>query len=92
MYDSANMDVYPKPHSKEWFAALQAFNPVQAAHTRTILEAAGREDVCSVCGDSPAEELKIVGSDAPPLASIRLCKDCRTMRASLQGESYEPLA
>lgn len=89
--DSANMNFYPKPHSEEWFTALEAFNPAQASHTRTIVEAAGREDVCSVCGDFPAEELKIVGADAPPLASIRLCHDCRTIRSSMQGESYEPL-
>jgi hypothetical protein len=88
---SANMDFYPKPHSAEWFKALQTFNPVQAVHTRSVLEAAGREDVCSVCGDFPAEDLKIIGRAAPPLASIRLCRDCRKMRSSFQGESYEPL-
>ena len=85
------MDFYLRPHSKDWFAALEVFDPVQASHTRTIVEDAGREDVCSICGDFPAEELKIVGEDAPPLASIRLCNECRAMRSSIQGERYESL-
>ncbi len=88
---STNKDFYPKPHSQEWFTALEAFNPAQASHTLTIVEAAGREDVCSICGDFPAEELKIIGNAAPPLASIRLCPDCRAIRSSMQGERYESL-
>jgi len=87
------MALYPKPHSAEWFTALQAFNPQQAAATRQILESSGREDVCSVCGDDPAPELKIVGEAMPAnaVASIRLCDDCRNMRGSMYGETYEPL-
>lgn len=83
------MNYYSKPHSPEWFAALKVMNPSQAAHTRSLVETAGRNDICSVCGDSPAEELRIVGGDTPALSSIRLCQDCRTIRAATLGESYE---
>lgn len=58
---------------------------------RSILEAGGREDVCGVCGEFPAEDLKIVGPDPPLLASIRLCKRCQAVRASYVGESFGPL-
>ena len=85
------MGLYPKPHSKAWFAALETFNPSQANHTRAILKAAGRDDVCSVCGDFPAEDLELVGANAPPLASIRLCQDCRVIQSAIEGESYQPL-
>jgi hypothetical protein len=87
------MALYPKPHSAEWFTALQGFNPQQAAATRQVLKSAGREDVCSVCGDDPASELKIFGDKLPAnaVASIRLCDDCRRLRGSMHGENYEPL-
>ena len=45
------MPSYSEPHSQEWFAALQKFNPQQAAMTSKIIELAGRLDVCSICGD-----------------------------------------
>jgi len=41
---------YLKPHSPEWFAALEKVNPTQAAQTTQILSLAGRDDVCSICG------------------------------------------
>jgi hypothetical protein len=47
------MPIYPEPHSAEWFKALDAFDPQQAAHTREMLRLAGRADVCGVCGDDP---------------------------------------
>jgi hypothetical protein len=54
---------------------------------------AGRKDVCSVCGDDPAEDLKIVREKLPvnAVASIRLCGHCRKIRGAMHGESYEPL-
>ena len=88
-----HMALYPEPHSPEWFSALDAFDPAQAAHTRQILKSAGRKDVCSVCGDDPAEDLKIVREKLPvnAVASIRLCGHCRKIRGAMHGESYEPL-
>jgi len=75
------MALYTEPHSPEWFSALDSFLPAQAAHTRQILKAAGRKDVCSICGDDPAEDFKIVEENlaANAVASIRLCADCRKL-------------
>lgn len=49
------------PHTPEWFASLQAWNPQQAAHTRSILQLAGSDAVCSTCGDEPAKDYRLVG-------------------------------
>ncbi len=70
------------PHTREWFAALEGFNPQQARHTRAILTAAGRDDVCSVCGDDPAVDYQIIFPTPQPqsVATIRLCDDCRLIR------------
>ena len=86
------MALHPKPHSPEWFAALEAFDPRQAIQTRTILQRTGRSDVCSVCGDDPAKDYKRVGGGIPvnAVATIRLCIDCRNIR-SMQGEQYSAL-
>lgn len=82
---------YLKPHSPEWFAALEAFNPFQAVHARGMIQMAKRSDVCSVCGNDPASDYKLVhptpADDA--VATIRLCDDCRTIREK-DGESYQP--
>ena len=87
------MPLYPRPHSPEWFRALDASNPTQAAHTRQIIASAGRDDVCSVCGDDPAEDYKVIGSSfsAKAVASIRLCGDCREIRIEMHGEQFAPL-
>jgi hypothetical protein len=44
------------PHSPEWFSALERYNPVQAAHARSIIKEAGSQDVCSICGDAPGKD------------------------------------
>lgn len=87
------MALYPKPHSPEWFAALEAFNPVQAQKTRAVLELVGREDVCSVCGDEPANDYKLIGEEIPDdaVGSIRLCDDCKRIRSQQYGEQYAAL-
>jgi hypothetical protein len=88
------MPLYPTPHSEEWFRALNAFNPQQAAATRRIIELAGRTDACSICGDHPANDYKLVGKYFPSdaVATIRLCDDCRSIRKASYGEEFEPLA
>jgi hypothetical protein len=87
-----HMALSPKPHSSEWFTALEAIDPAQALQTRIILRNADREDVCSLCGDDPAKEYKRIGGNIPvnAVATIRLCLDCKGMR-SQQGEQYAPL-
>jgi hypothetical protein len=88
---AAIMQTDLKPHTKEWFSALQAVAPEQAAHTRTILDASGREDVCSICGEDPANDVRIVNGALPPgtPTQIRLCDDCRQARQAMHGERYE---
>ncbi|WP_267422663.1 hypothetical protein [Methylobacterium sp. GC_Met_2] len=49
-----------KPHTPEWFNALDRVNPQQAAMTRQAIAAAGRDDGCSVCGDDRATDDKLV--------------------------------
>jgi hypothetical protein len=69
------MTHYFTPHSPEWFAALEAFDSIQAAHSRTILTAAGRKDACGVCGDYPTHDYMLVSPKPHPegVATIRLC-------------------
>jgi hypothetical protein len=87
------MALYLEPHSPEWLTALRAFNRQQAEHTNQILKLAGRTDVCSICGDHPASDFKIVGEVLPAnaVATIRLCRDCRQKRSAMYGEKFEPL-
>lgn len=79
-----------EPHSPDWFQALGKLNPEQAAMTRQILSRAPNLEVCSVCGDAPAQDYEVVGmvfaQDIP--ATIRLCKDCEAIRKSTQGEKH----
>jgi hypothetical protein len=85
------MTIFAKPHSAEWFEALERTNPRQAAVTRQALTAANREDGCSVCGDDPATDCKLVSPPPPPgvVATLRLCDDCRTIRIMTRNELYE---
>ena len=58
--------------------------------TKTIIEAAGSNEVCSVCGDLPAADYKVIGVNFSEQigASIRLCDDCREIRRDGYAESY----
>jgi hypothetical protein len=87
------MPAYPKPHSIEWFRDLAKSDPRQAAHTRQIIERAGREDVCSVCGDDPSKDYKIVKPQphADAVATLRLCNDCLDIRVG-RGEEFVAFA
>ena len=79
-----------EPHSPDWFRALGQINPQQAAMTRQILGRAGNLEVCSVCGDAPAQDYEVVGMmfAEDVSATIRLCKDCEGIRSSTQGEKH----
>lgn len=80
---------YPKPHSDEWFRALNKSNPMQAAATRQILDLAGNEEVCGVCGDDPAADYQVTPSGPPH--TMRVCDDCRSIREKMHGEQFQPL-
>jgi hypothetical protein len=85
------MALYFTPHSDDWFNALDAFNAMQAAHTRQILKLAGSDDVCSVCGDDPAKDYQLPGAGMPAkaVATLRLCDDFVGIRRA-GGEAFVP--
>lgn len=82
------------PHTAEWFAALAVWNPQQAAHTRSILQQSGSDAVCSVCGDDPVRDYRLVGPGVPDgtICTLRLCNDCWRIRAKMHAESLALLA
>jgi hypothetical protein len=84
------MKTYLKPHSPEWFEALEKSNPKQAAQTRQILSASGRDDGCSVCGDIPARDYTLASEQAVAavVATLRLCQDCLGIRRDVHGENF----
>ena len=81
-----------EPHSTEWFAALEMWNPTQAAMTRIAIETAGGPNCCSVCGDDPARDYRLKESHRPPggVDTLRLCDDCLGIRIK-GGEPYDPI-
>jgi hypothetical protein len=79
-----------KPHSKEWFVALEKFSPEQAARTRKLLQLAGTREACTFCGDEESKGYRRVGSiPAGAAEAVRLCDHCREIRSLLYGERYE---
>ena len=78
----------PMPHTKEWFAALRKINPQQAAMTEQIIKLAGRNDVCSICGDEESSLYRMV---AEPTLPVRLCDDCKRIQKQMYGTSVDPL-
>lgn len=83
---------YLKPHSPEWFAALRRVNPTQAEHTQQIISLAGRDDICSICGDDPAIDYKLAGDQVAPdaISTLRLCGECLEIRRGMYGEGFVP--
>lgn len=88
------MSDYLKPHSPEWITALKKTNPRQAALTQAVLAAAGRKDVCSICGDEDSSDYRLAGEQAVPgvVSTLRLCQDCLGIRRSMHHENFVPLA
>jgi hypothetical protein len=82
------------PHSKEWFAALAKFNPQEAAHTKQVIKSAGTPEVCSECGGAPAADYEITNKwfASDTVATVRLCDDCLSTRATTEGEQFIPLS
>ncbi len=80
------------PHSPEWFAALQQWDPAKAMMTRKVVELAGTTDVCSVCGDGPASDYSLEEEHRPAGGpdTWRLCADCLEIRRR-SGEPFTRL-
>lgn len=94
-----NMARLLKPHTEEWFIAMERVNPTQAKVTRMIVETAGTSEVCSLCGipaDSDFEKPDKTFLDGSPM-TFRLCRFCAhqekmiSRELSLRGE-IRPLA
>ena len=85
------MAMYLRPHSEEWFKALEASNAVQAYRTKATIEKCGNNDVCSECGSEPARDYKMINNDLPQyaVATLRLCQHCHYIRRN-SGENYTP--
>lgn len=83
-------DIVLLPHSREWFAALDAWSPAQALTTREVIEATGSNECCSYCGAIPAKDYRLNMRFRPfgCVDTIRLCDDCVTQEQSF-GEQYE---
>lgn len=80
------------PHTPEWLAALEQWDPPKAMMTRKFIELTGRTDVCSACGDDPASDYQLEEAHRPAggVDTLRLCGDCvRVRRAS--GELFKAL-
>lgn len=86
------MSNYLKPHTKEWFEALEKQNPIQAAQTSQIISLAGSSDVCSICGDEEAKDYKLESSQSASgmVVTLKLCDDCLTIRKSTENENFVP--
>ncbi|OJV40263.1 MAG: hypothetical protein BGO25_03720 [Acidobacteriales bacterium 59-55] len=86
-------DVHLIPHSAEWFDALEVWDPIQAAMTRAAIETFESADICSVCGDEPAQDYYLPKPFRPGggVDSLRLCEDCLGIRRA-SGEPFVSLA
>ena len=84
------MPFYFKPHTPEWFKALEDCEPGKAEITRMAIEFAGHEDVCSLCGDGPADDYELIdiNMSANAVATIRLCEVCFMIKTELYNESF----
>lgn len=82
------------PHSPEWFATMRLWDPVKAAQTKFVVEDAGRDGVCSICGDDPARDYRLEKSFRPAggADTLRLCDEgqwaSRSKRFRYSGANY----
>lgn len=85
--------IVPIPHTAEWFEQLDIEEPQKAQMTRTVLASAENNNVCSICGDTPAFDYRREGLMLPGILTLtlRLCDDCLKGRDQLFGEKFIPL-
>lgn len=81
------------PHTEEWFAVLSRQNPQQARMSRMFIELGGSREVCTFCGDSPAQDHRYISDSVQPatVLTCKLCDDCREIRKMKFDEEYSPL-
>jgi len=88
------MTSHLKPHTAEWFKALETVNPRQAAHTKHILSLADSDAVCSICGDESNKDYEVVSDEVAhaPVSTLRLCDECLEIRRTVHKENFVPVA
>ena len=72
------------PHTYEWFEELRRRNPKQAEHTAKLIELAGHDQICSLCGD---DEFRLYRTVIDPNMTLYLCEACRHLEKDLHGLS-----
>ena len=57
-----------------------------------VIRRAGRQEVCSVCGDHPADDFEVTDPDLPAdaVATFMLCSVCVVIRREIFGEQLGP--
>lgn len=81
-----------RPHSSLWFYLVDQVDPSVTAMARAAIAAEGHDEVCSVCGDPPADyRLANRAATLPGVPSLRLCDDCVAIRRNM-GQILEPFA
>lgn len=85
------MAMYLRPHSEEWFQAMECSDAKQAYSIKAAIEQYGSPEICSVCGDSQASDYKMVDANLPKyaVATLRLCEHCHYIRRN-SGDNYTP--
>ena len=86
------MPHYFTPHTPEWFRAQKAFAPAKAAMTQVAVRFGANLNVCSICGDEPAQDYQLIDEfmEDDALATIRLCDDCLRIKKAIHREILVP--
>ncbi len=82
-----------KPHTDQWFAGLDLFDPKQAKKTRLLVGQAKTSSVCSICGGKDSWDYHVKNSSflCKEYATLRLCSECIRDRQSRHGDQFERL-
>jgi hypothetical protein len=83
-----------KPHSREWFKALESSSPPQAKHAAQVIKLMGSDNVCSICGNEESADYLIKGVEFAlgVAATVRLCEHCKDLRENGIGAVLLPLS
>lgn len=80
------------PHSLEWFGIVDRLAPAFARTVRFTIQCESSPDVCSVCGDEPIGDFRVIEAVATTrgVPTIRLCDCCLAIRDGA-GETLVPI-
>lgn len=80
------------PHSELWFSIIDRVEPNLGVIARLWIDIKDSENVCSSCGDPPADYRLLNSAETMPgVPSLKLCTDCVEIRRG-RGEVLEPLS